>query len=290
MNRLIFILSGIMFLNITLVQAQQSANSIDYLKNESAPGARASMGIFAAGYGKALAEELFDFKLNSWQNRVSSIGMAALGYQLLSYNTDEGFEFKPLEFKKEWKGYWEGYLVGESLDLSLAFIEKYDAAKFTVASTVVIAMAIVFSKSKSSGGWRTADDGPLTIKNLFTNRHSYWVHFAGSGGLYWAFSNHTSSQELALLYTSSLIWLWEVKDGYLRWEDHGFIGGDGFSWRDGVAGSVAAVGSYVIDKWIFSFIKSNIFNYEISHVNKTELAFYPDFFQKRILIEATMRF
>ncbi len=76
MKRLIFMFNGILFFNIILVQAQQSSNSIDYLENESAPGARASMGIFAAGYGKALAEELFGLKLNSWQNRVSSIGMA----------------------------------------------------------------------------------------------------------------------------------------------------------------------------------------------------------------------
>ena len=290
MNRIFFIVISIIFFNSVSVEAQTGINSHDYLKNESAPGARASMGIFAAGYGKALAEELFDFKLNSWQNKVNSIGMAALGYQILSYNTMTGLELNPLKFNKEWKGYWEGYLAGEGIDLLLAFIEKYDAAKFTVASTIVIAMAIVLSKSKSSGGWRTADDGPLTIGNLFTNRYSYWIHFAGSGGLYWAISNHTSSQELALLYSSSLIWLWEVKDGYYKWEDHGLIGGDGFSWRDGVAGSVAAVGSYFIDKWIFPYIKSNIFSFDNVYNYKTSLAVYPDPIHKELLMDVTIRF
>jgi hypothetical protein len=95
----------------------------------------------------------------------------------------------------------------------------------------------------------------LTPKNLITNRHSYWVHFAGSGGLYWAISNHTSTPERALLYSTMMIWLWELKDGYLKWEDFGHIGGDGFSWRDGTAGMVAAAGSYGIDKWVIPFIK-----------------------------------
>ena len=33
-------------------------------------------------------------------------------------------------------------------------------------------------------------------------------------------------------------WLWEVKDAFVRWETWGWLGGDGFSWRDGVASTV----------------------------------------------------
>ncbi len=37
--------------------------------------------------------------------------------------------------------------------------------------------------------------------------------------------------------------LWEVKDGYLRWEIYGWWGGEGFSWKDLIADSVGiAVG------------------------------------------------
>ena len=33
-------------------------------------------------------------------------------------------------------------------------------------------------------------------------------------------------------------WMWEVKDAWVRWEDVGWLGGDGFSWRDGLASTV----------------------------------------------------
>jgi hypothetical protein len=219
-----------------------------YLKDESAPGARAAMGILAAGYGKALADEVVGFPLNTWQNRVTSIAIAALSYQIISYDTFDGLQIKPFKFNKEWTGYWEGYAIGEGLDLFLGFVNRYDSAKFIIGSTAAILISIVIVKGHQSGGFRMADDGPFTIGNLFKNRHSWWVHFAASGGLYWAISNHTATEESALLHTLPVIWLWEVKDGFLPWEQYGWIGGDGFSWRDGMAGSIAAVGSYDIDK------------------------------------------
>ena len=290
MKRTILLICLSITIFIYTVQAQISEDLSDYLKNESAPGARASMGIFAAGYAKVLAEELFNFELNSWQNRLSSIGLAAIGYQILSYDSWKGVELKPFKFKKEWKGYWQGYLAGEGLDLFLGFVRKYEGAKFIVASTAIISIGFVIAEGESSKGWRLADDGPLTLKNLFTNRHSYWIHFAGSGGLYWAISNHTATEEQALLYTSSLIWLWEVKDGYLRWEDYGFIGGDGFSWRDGVAGTIAAFGSYTFDKWILPFIKRNIFAVNEPGKTAPQLTFYPDFYCNQIKFDLKIVF
>lgn len=290
MIRTILLISVVVHIFLHTVQAQSSEKVSDYFVNQSASGARAAMGIFAAGYGKALAEELFKFELNSWQNRLSSIGLAALGYQILSYDTQTGVELKPFKFNKEWYGYWQGYLAGEGLDLFLGFVRKYEGAKFIVAGTAIIAMGFVIAEGESSNGWRMADDGPLTIKNLFTNRHSYWVHFAGSGGLYWAISNHTATKEQALLYTSLLIWLWEVKDGYLRWEDYGFIGGDGFSWRDGVAGSIAAVGSYAFDKWMLPFIKRNIFVVNENAKNAPYLSLYPDLNYNQMKIDLKIVF
>ena len=105
--------------------------------------------------------------------------------------------------------------------------------------------------------WRYAPDAPLTLKQLLTSRNSYWVHFAGSGGLYWAISRHTKNKELALAYTTFLIWMWEVKDGYIWWEDVGFLGGDGFSWADGWAGTIAAVGSYAVSKFFLPYAKQS---------------------------------
>lgn len=290
MKRIIFLVSISIHIFFQIVNAQQSKDLTNYFENESAPGARAAMGIFAAGYGKALADEVFDFKLNTWQNRLTSIGIAAIGYQILSYDTKGGVELKPFKFNKEWKGYWQGYLVGEGLDLFLGFVQKYEAAKFIVASTVLMSMGIIIIVGESNKGFRMADDGPLTIKNLLTNRHSYWIHFAASGGLYWAISNHTATEEQALLYTSSLIWLWEVKDGYLRWEDYGFIGGDGFSWRDGVAGTIAAFGSYAFDKWMFPFIKRNIFALNEQRKNATYFTLYPDLYYNQMKIDIKIIF
>jgi len=229
-------------------------------------------------------------RLNSWQNRLTSIAIGAIGYQIISYDTNEGVEFKPLKVNKEWKGYWQGYLAGEGLDLFLGFVRRYDGAKFIVSSTLMISMGIIIAEGESGDGWRTADDGPLTIKNLFSNRHSYWFHFAGSGGLYWALSNHTATQEQALFYTSSLIWLWEVKDGYLKWEDYGFIGGDGFSWRDGVTGSIATFGRYAIDKWVFPFIKNNMLPKNDLIRNRLDLTFVPDIYGQYFKVDVNIRF
>ena len=227
----------------------------EILVNESAPSARAAMGIFANGYSKTLSGELLGFKKYSLEDRFSNVVLAAVGYQILSYNTQTGLELKPFKLNKEWKGYWTGFLVGEGIDLFLYWVNRYKDAQYIVASTIIMSMAIIVVVGESQGGFRMSDDGPLNIKNLFTNRHSYWVHFAGSGGLYWAISNHTASEERSLFYTTMMIWLWEIKDGYLKWEDYGYIGGDGFSWRDGTAGTVAAVGSYAFDKWGIPFIK-----------------------------------
>jgi hypothetical protein len=261
-----------------------------YVENESAPGARAAMGLLAAGYGKALADEIFDFPPNTWQNRGISIGIAALSYQLVSYDTYDGLQIKPFKFNKQWTGYWEGYAIGEGLDLFLGFVKRYDSAKFIIASTATILMSIVIVKGHQSGGFRMADDGPFSLDNLFSNRHSWWVHFAASGGLYWAISNHTETEESALLHTLPVIWLWEVKDGFLPWEEYGWIGGDGFSWRDGVAGSIAAVGGYAIDKWVFPFIRDNILPKNKLTDNHFDVNFSPIIYQKEFQFNIQFRF
>ena len=231
----------------------------DILINESASGARAAMGIFANGYSRALFREFFGFEDYTWQATLGSAALAAAGYQILSYNTLTGLEFKPFKLNKEWYGYWQGYLAGEGLNWFLYGVESSKAAQVIIWSTIGTATATVVIIGATKYGFRMADDGPFTLDNLFTNRHSYWVHFAGAGGLYWAISNHTNSRERALLYTTGLIWLWEVKDGFIPWEEAGFIGGDGFSWRDGTAGTIAAAGSYAIDKWVLPWIRTHIF-------------------------------
>ena len=230
----------------------------DILRNESAAGARAAMGLFANSYSQALLNELFLIERYSWEEVLGSAALAAAGYQILSYSTADGLELKPFKLNKEWQGYWAGYLAGEGLDWFLYLVESSEEAQLIIASSLILGTSVIVITGTAKGGFRLADDGPLTLETLFNNRNSYWVHFAGSGGLYWAISNHSSSKEQALWFTTGLVWLWEVKDGFIPYEDAGWIGGDGFSWRDGVAGSVAAAGSYAFDKWALPWIRTNI--------------------------------
>ena len=68
----------ILLMSIRPGKAQLTEYIKNYVTDEKAPGARAAMGIFAAGYGKALAESTFDFPMNTWQNRLTSIGIATV--------------------------------------------------------------------------------------------------------------------------------------------------------------------------------------------------------------------
>ena len=80
-----------------------------------------------------------------------------------------------------------------------------------------------------------------------------------------------------------MVWLWEVKDGYLRWEKYGFIGGDGFSWRDGVTGSIATFGSYAFDKWLFPLIRRKVFALSGASPLNMSLVLVPDKYMHQLL-------
>jgi hypothetical protein len=84
--------------------------------------------------------------------------------------------------------------------------------------------------------------------------------------------------------------LWEVKDGFLPWEEYGWIGGDGFSWRDGVAGSIAAVGGYAIDKWVFPFIRDNMLPKSDPQNYQINLDFLPDLHQNQLHFNLVLQF
>ena len=73
-------------------------------------------------------------------------------------------------------------------------------------------------------------------------------------------------------------------------EKYGWIGGDGFSWRDGVAGSIAAVGSYAIDKWVYPFIRDNMLpkgDPEAYHLN---IRFTPDLQRDEFTLKLELRY
>jgi hypothetical protein len=49
-----------------------------------------------------------------------------------------------------------------------------------------------------------------------------------------------------VLFSLAFWWLWEVKDAILRWEDAGWLGGDGFSWRDGLVSTAGVFFAWMI--------------------------------------------
>ncbi|MCA9740096.1 MAG: hypothetical protein H6695_08400 [Deferribacteres bacterium] len=244
----VLLLLSIFVVSNTFAQKQEK----EYYRDESVAGARGAMGLFANGYTRALAAKAFGFKPYSLKNRIASAALAATSYQLISFEKGEALGVRPFKLNKEWYGYWQGYFSAEVMDMFLGTVKKYNGLKFLFGSTFAAATGVMVIDGENSHAWRYAKDGPLTLKKLVSNRHSYWIHFAGSGGLYWVFARHVQSPELALAYTTFFIWMWEVKDGYIRWEDVGFLGGDGFSWADGWAGSIAAAGSYLVNKLLFA--------------------------------------
>ena len=75
--------------------------------------------------------------------------------------------------------------------------------------------------------FRFAQDRPFTSDKL--------AHATGSGLLYLGLLRATQNNQLSVMITVAGGVLWEVKDGFVRWEDYGWWGGDGFSLLDIVA-------------------------------------------------------
>lgn len=62
------------------------------------------------------------------------------------------------------------------------------------------------------------------------------------GGLVWVLLLGALWRPWAAFWTGlAFWWLWEVKDAFLPWERWGWIGAEGFSWRDGVAATVGCL-------------------------------------------------
>ena len=73
------------------------------------------------------------------------------------------------------------------------------------------------------------------------------------GGLVWVFVLGLVWRPWAALLSGLLFWwAWEVKDAYLPWEKAGWFGGDGFSFKDGLASTIGAVAGWAVLE-IFTF-------------------------------------
>jgi len=63
-------------------------------------------------------------------------------------------------------------------------------------------------------------------------------HFAGNAGLYVGLRVLGGGKRQSAVAVAVISVLWEIKDAIIPYEVYGFWGGDGFSWRDLVAGWV----------------------------------------------------
>lgn len=243
----------------------------DLVRDESVSGARASMGLFISPFNKSLNKNLFHFSSNSLQGRLVSISLAAVGYQSFYYDKQYGLQVDPFKLNKSWRGFWTGYFAGEGMDLFLSMAKKSKYCDYIIAGSLFLSISAITLDGEMNQTWRVSHNSPLTFDNIIMNRHSYWTHFAATGGLYWILSNHTNSSIQALLYTIGLAWLWEYKDGYVRTESKfRYFGGEGFSYSDAAAGTLAATGSFLFDELI---LKN--FNRLVHKENRYSLSVFP---------------
>lgn len=229
--------------------AQEGLNEL--LRDESASGARAAMGLFSSPFNKYFCKHVLGLSPHSFAGHFSSLILAAASYQTVYYDPDFGVQVDPFVLHKSWRGFWTGYFSAEGIDLAIWLAKKSRHANLFIASSLVLATAAIAVDGEVNNTWRQAEDSPLTLDNLILNRHSYWTHFAATGGLYWMLSNQTDTPFKAYLYTIGLTWLWEFKDGYVRTESKfRYLGGEGFSLSDAMAGILAASGSFLLDQLI----------------------------------------
>lgn len=238
----------ILLLFCNLSQSFGQRKSSEYFRDESASGARASMGFFSSPFNKYFIKNVFRVNPSSIPGHLISVTMSAASYQTIYFDNKFGVEVDPFVLDKPWKGFWTGYLAGEGAHIFLRSAMKSKYMDYIFASTLLATMTAITVDGEMYNNWRIAKDSPLNYDNLFSNRNSYWTHFAATGGLYWMLSNYTRTPTQAWLYTIGFVWLWEYKDGYLRSESKfNYLGGDGFSVSDAAAGILAATGSYLFD-------------------------------------------
>lgn len=108
--------------------------------------------------------------------------------------------------------------------------------QFIILLSVVVGLSTISlaqawgPKYPHSGTFQWSQDGWWGTDKMAHGVGSYWL---GMECQSW-FNNKWTGDGLAL---GSGI-LWEVKDSYVNWQDFGFIGGDGFSYKDVVADGV----------------------------------------------------
>ena len=71
-------------------------------------------------------------------------------------------------------------------------------------------------------------------------------HLARDGALFFVLWLVIGKFFPALLITQLFAILWEVKDGFVRWEDIGWWGGDGFSYKDILMGWVGIMFVFIV--------------------------------------------
>ena len=97
------------------------------------------------------------------------------------------------------------------------------------------------------GQWRWSNHGWDTEAGFIT-RYDKVDHFLCSAVVYYSLRTIVKLNKFeSWLVTTLLIVAWEVKDALFPWEKFGRAGGDGFCWKDLVAGEAGMITICSID-------------------------------------------
>ncbi len=94
--------------------------------------------------------------------------------------------------------------------------------------------------------WTSREDMMVRVFGHSLASHDKVCHFMGGWMAYSLLYVLTGSLVLSTIIAAAFWWLWEVKDALVPYETVGWLGGDGFSWKDGVAATVGIGCSIVV--------------------------------------------
>ena len=106
------------------------------------------------------------------------------------------------------------------------------------ALIVCLALSLMFPPKCDGQEFRMA-------KDTFTG-YDKIAHMGASSLLYLGILRMTEDNKSAVLGTLILGIMFEVKDGYIKYEDFGWWGGDGFSWKDIFADAIGIAVAQIV--------------------------------------------
>jgi len=100
-------------------------------------------------------------------------------------------------------------------------------------------IALIFLAVSCFGQFRISNSSWDSNCGLIINDKA--EHFIAGGLIYAGHRQNNVGPLKAVLATSIMAVLWEIKDGYFSYREHGIMGGEGFCWRDLLSSIAGAV-------------------------------------------------